>query len=235
MARHWLLMAAAGSGARLGADRPKQYLPLLGRTMLEHSLDRLLALPQVVGGVVVLANNDRYWPMLAYRGAKPLWLATGGEERCQSVLNGLLCLAEPASEEDWVLVHDAARPCVRSADLRHLLDTLADDPVGGLLAVPVCDTLKRADGSGRVLETVPRAGLWHAQTPQLFRYGLLRQALETCLKAGRQVTDESSALEAAGYAPRLVMGHADNFKVTRMEDLALAEFHLRHERSSCRG
>ncbi len=229
MTRCWALVVAAGRGQRMGGDRPKQYLTVAGRSILEHSLDRLLTLPAVVGGVVVLAGDDRYWPALGYRSAKPLLQALGGGERCQSVANGLQVLGEGADVDDWVLVHDAARPCVRRTDLERLLAAVADDPVGGLLAVPVRDTLKRADAAGRVRGTEARATLWHAQTPQMFRVGLLREALDRAFADGFMVTDEAAAVEALGHAPRLVAGHYDNIKITTAEDLALAERYLRQE------
>jgi 2-C-methyl-D-erythritol 4-phosphate cytidylyltransferase len=151
---------------------------------------------------------------------------TGGAERGQSVRNGLEALREWAGPDDWVLVHDAVRPCLCTEDLDRLLAELDDDPVGGLLAVPVRDTLKQADATGRVATTVDRAQLWHALTPQMFRLGLLCDALQSALARGLRVTDEAAAMEAAGFSPRLVEGRADNVKITRPEDLALAEFYL---------
>ena len=223
MTGYWLVLAAAGAGHRLGAGCPKQYLHLAGRSILEHSLDRLLSLPVIQGGVVVLPPDDSRFAALNYATGKPLWLATGGTERCQSVLNGLLALEGQAAEDDWILVHDAARPCVRRADLERLVSELADDPVGGLLAVPVRDTLKRADLDGRIVATEPREALWQAQTPQMFRLGTLRRALQAGLAAGRLVTDEAAAVESLGLKPRLIAGHYDNLKVTTAEDLVLAE------------
>ena len=156
------------------------------------------------------------------------WVVTGGAERCHSVLNGLEALRQHADLTDWVLVHDAARPCLAVADLDRLMNELADDPVGGLLAAPVRDTLKQADSAGRVATTVDRSRLWHALTPQMFRLGRLRDALNAALARGLLVTDEAGAMEAAGFAPRLIEGRADNVKITRPEDLALAEFYLAH-------
>lgn len=226
MTGHWLVLAAAGAGRRLGAASPKQYLCLAGRSILEHSLDRLLALPAIRGGVVVLAADDSRFSALNYTADKPLWRAEGGAERCQSVLNGLLALDGRAAEDDWILVHDAARPCVRPADLARLVNELIDDPVGGLLAVPVRDTLKRADAQGRIVATEPRDAFWQAQTPQMFRYGVLRRALQASITAGRPVTDEAAAVEALGLRPRLITGHYDNLKITTAEDLLLAEYYL---------
>lgn len=228
----WVVIPAAGVGARMTADRPKQYLPLAGRTVLEHSLSHFSQHSSVRGIVLSVAIEDAYWPALDLNTSVPLHCVAGGNERAHSVLNALqfldaLMQAEPPEAQDpWVLVHDAARPCVRAEDIDKLLSDLQDDPLGGLLAIPVRDTMKRADVNDCVVYSEPRAGLWHALTPQMFRLGCLKRSLEEALAQGQQVTDESSALELAGFTPRLVEGHADNIKITRPEDLALAEFFL---------
>jgi len=224
--RFWAVIPAAGSGSRMGAQLPKQYLPLAGRTVIEHSLARLAALQGCAGVVVALAADDAYWPTLNVTLNVPVQRVTGGTERCHSVLAALTWLLGVADVGEWVLVHDAARPCVRRADLERLLETRADDPVGGLLAVPVRDTLKRADADGRILATVDRADLWQAQTPQMFRLGALHGALTRAVAAGDLVTDEAAAMEREGRMPRLIEGHGDNIKITRPEDLLLAEFYL---------
>lgn len=226
--RHWAVVPSAGIGQRMGAAIPKQYLPLAGRPVIVHTLETLLRYPPIVGVAVAIGADDAWWPGIAARldTAKPLRVATGGAERGQSVLNGLEALREWADPDDWALVHDAARPCLNTGDLDRLLVELADDPVGGLLAVPVRDTLKQADAAGRVAVTVDRSRLWHALTPQMFRLGVLIDTLRAALARGLRVTDEASAMEAAGFAPRLVEGRADNLKITRPEDLALAEFYL---------
>ncbi len=225
----WIVIPAAGVGKRMGADVPKQYLPLQGRPVIVHTLERLAALPGVRGVMVAVSAEDRHWPALELSLPVPLWTAEGGVERCHSVLNALTDLGLHAQEADWVLVHDAARPCVRRADLERLVETLQDDPVGGLLAMPVRDTMKRAEPDGRVVTTEPREGLWHALTPQMFRLGALRHALEEAIEAEDLVTDEAAAMERAGFRPRLVEGHGDNIKITRPEDLALAEFFLQRQ------
>ncbi|MGQ7958927.1 2-C-methyl-D-erythritol 4-phosphate cytidylyltransferase [Pseudomonas sp. SP16.1] len=218
--KFWLVIPAAGVGARMAADRPKQYLQVAGRCILEHSLHCFLDHPGLLGAVVCLAADDPYWPQLAVAGDPRVRRAPGGRERADSVLAGLdLLLAGGAAADGWVLVHDAARPNLAREDLDRLLSILAEDPVGGLLAVPARDTLKRADADGRVAETVDRAVIWQAYTPQMFRLAALHRALAGALAAGAQVTDEASALEWAGQAPRLVEGRADNLKVTRPEDL----------------
>lgn len=216
----WAVIPAAGVGARMAADRPKQYLMLGGITILEHSLNCFLGHPSLLGVVVSLAADDPFWPNLACAGDPRLQRAAGGRERADSVLNALLHLhAQGAADEDWVLVHDAARPNLSRDDLDKLLGTLAQDPVGGLLAVPARDTLKRADAQGRVSETVDRSTIWQAYTPQMFRLGALHRALADSLVADVAITDEASAIEWAGQAPRLVEGRSDNIKVTRPEDL----------------
>lgn len=216
----WALIPAAGIGSRMRADRPKQYLQLADKTIIEHTLACFLGHPQLRGVVVSLAADDPYWPGLACADDPRIQRAEGGAERADSVLNGLLRLSEQGAEQhDWVLVHDAARPNLARGDLDVLLAQLASDPVGGLLAVPARDTLKRAGVDGRVQATVDRSAIWQAFTPQMFRLGELQRALADALIAGVAITDEASAMEWAGLAPRLIEGRADNLKVTRPEDM----------------
>ena len=228
--KYWALIPAAGIGRRMGGEVPKQYLPLGDKTVLEHTLDALARHPAIDGLVLVHGAGDPRVAALpdTMRG-KPLLRATGGAERSDSVLNGLERLAGHADDGDWVLVHDAARPCLRQEDLDRLIAAVRGHPVGGLLAVPVRDTMKRADAGNGVRATVDREGLWHALTPQMFRLGALRDALRMAQARGLAVTDDASAMEQAGQAPLLVEGHGDNLKITRPEDLALAEFHLRQQ------
>jgi 2-C-methyl-D-erythritol 4-phosphate cytidylyltransferase len=222
-ARRWAIVPAAGQGTRFGAGLPKQYVAVLGRPLLSWTLSALLAERRIDGVVVALAPGDRHWRDLPEADDPRVRHCLGGERRELSVANGLDALSAHASDTDWVLVHDAARPCLRGEDLDRLFTQLADDPVGGLLAAPVGDTLKRADASGRAQETVPRAGLWCAYTPQMFRFGLLARALRLCIERGRAVTDEAAAIESLGLRPRLVPGRTDNIKVTNPADAALAE------------
>lgn len=221
------VVPAAGAGRRMASDIPKQYLPLAGKTVIEHTLDALLSCPRIDSIVVAVASDDTDWPDIAshYR-KRPVESVTGGDERCHSVLNALDSLARTAQDGDWVLVHDAARPCLRAGDIVTLIDTLADDDSGGLLGVPVADTMKQVDAHGRIERTVVREGLWHALTPQMFRLAPLRAALCQALSAGRLVTDEAAAMELAGHRPRMVQGHRDNIKITLPADLALAAFYL---------
>jgi 2-C-methyl-D-erythritol 4-phosphate cytidylyltransferase len=225
--RRWAVVAAAGRGERYGGRTPKQYLRLAGRPVLSWSLRALLAEPSIDAVVVALAEGDRRFARLPEAKDARVRTCRGGARREHSVASALQALGARARDEDWVLVHDAARPCLRRSDLRALMAGVAGDPVGGLLAVPLADTLKSADGEGRSARTVPREGLWRALTPQMFRYGLLRRALALCLDRDRGVTDEAAAIELLGLRPRLVHGRADNLKVTHREDLALAAGVLR--------
>lgn len=226
---YYALVPAAGSGARMGSALPKQYLPLAGRPLIWHALATLCAVPQITRVFVVLAPDDESWPAADMAGlaAKLEVLCCGGETRAQSVTNGLRAMAEgfPGIVDDWVLVHDAARPCLTVAQVQRLIDEVGEDDAGGILAIPVADTLKHASrrkddllNAPHVMATVPREGLWQAQTPQMFRHRLLLDALDFA----PQVTDESSAIEALGLHPRLVEADSLNFKVTYPRDLELA-------------
>ena len=230
--RYWSVVPAAGVGRRMGGDLPKQYLPLRGRPLIEHALLRLLEQPRIERVVVALAESDPWWDALDIASHPSIIRVGGGSERADSVLNGLLALAELAAPDDWVLVHDAARPCLHREDLKRLINGLQQHPVGGLLGVPLHDTVKRATADGEVLETLPREQLWRAFTPQMFRYARLRSALERARQKGLAVTDEASAMEQAGLRPLLVEGRADNIKITRPEDLVLAGFYLEQDRSN---
>ena len=217
-------MPAAGSGSRFGAAVPKQYAALLGRTVIEWALAPFLADAQCAGVVVALAAADAQWPQVAARLPGSIVTVAGGAHRSGSVLNGLTALAGRADDRDWALVHDAARPCLPAADLARLLHSLGEQETGGLLAVPGADTLKLASGTdpGRVERTVDRTGLWRALTPQMFRIGALRAALQAAHADGRIPTDESQALEWQGARPQLVAGSAANLKVTTAQDLVVA-------------
>lgn len=223
----WCVVPAAGRGARFGAERPKQYVDLAGRPLIEWTLARLAAAPCVAGLVVVLAPDDAHWPSIRLPHGKPVLTAAGGAERCDSVLAGLHALPADVDAYDFVLVHDAARPCVRADDIARLLEQAG--PGGGLLAAPLRDTLKRADAASRVVATEPRESRWRALTPQAFRRGELTAALEAARAAGIVVTDEAMAMERAGHRPLLVEGAESNIKVTTPADLALAEYLLSRE------
>jgi 2-C-methyl-D-erythritol 4-phosphate cytidylyltransferase len=232
--KYWAVIPAAGAGRRMGSDQPKQYLELLGKTVLEHTIERLANTPEIQGVVVTLSPDDGYWSELGITCDKPLFKVEGGAERCHSVLNALDFLNGVADHNDWVLVHDAARPCLRQDDIERLINELNSHPVGGLMGLPVSDTVKRTDAAGDVLQTVERNHLWRALTPQMFRLGELREALRGAIDNSQLVTDEASAIELTGKAPHMVEGHADNIKITRPQDLKLAELYLtQQENESC--
>lgn len=226
MLRYSALIPAAGSGARMATELPKQYALLAGKPMIRHAVERLCGHPRIDQVFVVLAPGDQRFAALDWGdcGGKLSALYCGGETRAASVFNGLLAANNAFEADDWVLVHDAARPCLNNADIDRLLEEIGDGDVGGLLAVPVVDTLKRANAAGEVLQTEDRDHLWRAQTPQMFRYRVLLEALRRADIA--VVTDEASAVEQTGARPKLVTGSASNLKVTWPEDMALAELIL---------
>jgi len=222
----WAIVVAAGRGSRFGGELPKQYVEVAGRPLLGHALDAVLSHPGVRGAVVVLAEGDRHWPGWDRLHDKPLLACTGGDSRAGSVLAGLLALPHEVRADEFVLVHDAARPNLRHDDLTALLERGRADPVGAILAAPVRDTLKRAGDDGGIDRTEPRERLWRALTPQLFRRLQLGRALESAREAGVAVTDEAMAMERQGMRPLLVEGDEDNFKITTASDLARFEFIL---------
>jgi 2-C-methyl-D-erythritol 4-phosphate cytidylyltransferase len=224
--RYYLVIPAAGSGRRFASAVPKQYAALGSSTVIEHALAPFEADPDCAGIVVAVAPDDHLWPAIAARRSRLVETAEGGEQRAHSVRNALRALAARARDDDWVMVHDAARPCITAADLSALKKELASHPVGGLLAMPVADTLKRAleqaSNVTHVDGTLDRGGLWRAATPQVFRIGVLLRALEQAIASGSIPTDEAQAIEWSGQRPRLIAGRADNIKVTTGDDLALA-------------
>ena len=221
----WCVVPAAGRGTRMGADCPKQYLPLAGKPLIAHTLERLAAHPRIAGLMVVLGARDEFWPGTTSLHGKPVRVAIGGAERSDSVLAGIDALPSEVGDTDFVLVHDAARPCVRMNDITRLIER-ASEADGGLLGAPLRDTLKRAGEGGFSLATEPREQRWRAFTPQMFRRGELVAALRAVSRDGRAVSDEAMAMELAGFRPLLVEGAEDNIKVTTAADLALAEFLL---------
>jgi len=222
--RYFLVMPAAGSGRRFSSQVPKQYAALGGSTVIEHALATFEADSDCAGIVVAIAADDALWPAVAARHPHRVETTPGGVQRAYSVRNALRALAARVRDDDWIMVHDAARPCFCASDLATLKRELARHAVGGLLAVPLADTLKRAGDAvpTEAAATVDRAGLWRAATPQVFRFGPLLRALDAALDAGRIPTDEAQAIEWAGLAPRLIAGRADNIKVTTADDLMLA-------------
>ncbi len=233
----WAIVPAAGVGKRMQSNIPKQYLSLNERPVLEHTLNTLLDNKHIAGLVVALQTDDGYWPDIKIHSEKPVLRAEGGAERVDSVLSALNCLMENDlfnADIDWVMVHDAVRPCLQQHDINKLV-TAVDSDDGGLLALPVRDTMKRQvvneiGINTRVDKTVDRENLWHALTPQYFPAGILKKALETALQNKQTVTDESSAMEMFGFSPRLVTGDETNIKITRPDDLKLAVLYLSAQR-----
>ncbi|MGR8930947.1 MAG: 2-C-methyl-D-erythritol 4-phosphate cytidylyltransferase [Gammaproteobacteria bacterium] len=223
----WAVVPAAGVGKRMQADRPKQYLPLAGKTVIEHTLSRLLDSGAFRAVSVAISVEDPYWPELSISRHPNIITAPGGKERADSVLSALKALEGKASDDDWVLVHDAARPCLTSGDIQLQISTLKNDAVGGILALSSHDTLKHVDGD-TVTATIDRKHVWRALTPQMFKYGMLRDALQQT-EGNPAVTDEASALELLGFKPKIVEGRPDNIKITRPEDLALAQFYMEQQ------
>jgi len=225
MALFHVVIPAAGTGSRMNSELPKQYLSLAGKSVIEHTLDVFDASPLIHSIIIALSPEDDHWDRFnIHRSEKTHVVRCGGASRAETVLNALNHLKSYASVEDWVLVHDAARPGLTQAALTRLITELAENPVGGILAIPLADTLKRADNERRIAETESRENLWQAQTPQMFRYGVLQEALLAC---GNVPTDESQAVEALGLQPKIVPGEARNFKITYPQDLQLAEALLR--------
>jgi len=225
----WAVVPAAGIGARMQADRPKQYLLLDNKPVLQYTLERLACHPDIEGIVIALAEHDEWWPQLELTLPCPLLIAKGGKERADSVLNALELLATKTDYDPWVLVHDAARPCLRHEDIDRMLKTLLNHEVGGILGIPVTDTVKRVDANKTIQETVCRNGLWRAATPQMFRSQQLLKALNIAFEQGLSVTDEASAMELTGWGPMIVEGHSDNIKITIPQDLALAQLYLQQQ------
>ncbi|MEX2367211.1 MAG: 2-C-methyl-D-erythritol 4-phosphate cytidylyltransferase [Pseudohongiellaceae bacterium] len=226
--RYWAIIPAAGLGRRMGATVAKQYLRIDHRTILELTIERLHRIGRLEKIVLVLHPEDSSWTFLNTSHYSNIVTAAGGEERCHSVLNGLEYLKNEAADNDWILVHDAVRPCVSVGDIEKLISVLADDPVGGILASRVRETVKRAGGD-TILETLNREDLWLAATPQMFRYRILHDAMEAAIGNNLQATDEAAAVEAMGLNVKLVTGRSDNIKVTHPEDIELARFILEQE------
>ncbi len=225
--KYWVVIPAAGVGTRMDADIPKQYIPVYGKTILEHTLDCFLQREDINSIVVAIAENDKHWSSLSVSSDPRVITTQGGAERYQSVLNGLKVLSGRASENDWVMVHDAARPCLHQSAIDRLMVELDSHPVGGILALQCADTMKRANAENEIEGTVERENLWRAQTPQMFRYKKLLLSLETALENNMRVTDEAMAIELAGLKPKLIDGHQENIKITKNDDLSNAENYLK--------
>lgn len=228
----WVIVPAAGVGSRMQADKPKQYLPLGKSTVIENTLNRLSALPKVKGIVVALSENDTYWDTICKPDNVNIITAVGGTERCHSVFNALQVIQHEVDKDDWVMVHDAARPCFRIDDIAVLYARIQEHAaIGGLLGLPVADTLKRVNHDKHVVETVSREQLWRALTPQVFPYKTLYHALAKTLEDNIALTDDCQVVELIGEQPVIVESSAMNIKITRPDDLRLAEIYLQELQS----
>ncbi len=231
----WAVLPAAGIGRRMGSSIPKQYLSIDGAPLILHSLRRLSAVKKIKKIVVVIHPEDSRWAELEKsikeEFGNRIITVMGGGERYESVLNGLTALTEFAGKDDWVLVHDAVRPCVRTSDIENLIQKVSLHSIGGLLGSPVDNTLKRVDKELTVIETVDRESYWNALTPQMFRFALLKESIQTVVVSGEQVTDEAAAMEVAGFKPIMIAGHKDNIKITVEADLVLASQILKNQAS----
>jgi len=231
----WAIVPAAGVGHRMGSAIPKQYLPLCGKPVIAHTLERIAQIEDLSGLLLVLHPDDQQFAEFFYAEAgavETLEIVRGGDERCHSVLNAVLSLKTRAQPDDWVLVHDAARPCVRATDIDALVQALGSHPVGGLLARPVSDTLKQVNSNHEVLKTVDRSTHWQALTPQMFRFDILLRALSAAVASGDKITDDAAAVEALGLKPLVVPGSTDNIKITHESDLGLAECIIEQQAST---
>lgn len=228
--KYWAVIPAAGVGKRMASKIPKQYLQLAGKTVLEQTLSIFLQHPDISGIVVAVTQGDPYWQDILensmQENIQSVIVAPGGNERCHSVLNALQALSHHASDDDWALVHDAARPCLQGNDIDRLIKQLSETSDGGLLGLPMADTVKRCDNDQKVISTVDRSKLWRALTPQMFPLKLLKDSLQAAINCNALVTDEASAIELQGLKPQMVEGHPGNIKITHPGDLQLAELFL---------
>ncbi len=220
--RIWAVIPAAGVGKRYSSDIPKQYLSLNGMPVLLHSINKFVKLDEIHEILVALNPDDEFWQKLNFSHPKVKTI-NGGPERCNSVNSALEELSGRAENGDWILVHDAVRPCISDFDLNKIIEIVHDEDVGGLLACPILDTIKEVGDNLDVLKTIPREGLWSAMTPQIFRYELLKKALNAVLNSGRSVTDEAKAIELIGLTPKIIEGDKTNIKITHPSDMVLAE------------
>ncbi|QIA64255.1 2-C-methyl-D-erythritol 4-phosphate cytidylyltransferase [Vibrio astriarenae] len=228
----YAIIPAAGVGSRMQADKPKQYLTLQGKTILEHTAALFLQRDDIKQVIIAVSADDPYFDSLSFASHPKVVRVAGGKERADTVLSALQYIDAQEDGECWAMVHDAARPCLQQVDIDKLKEGVSGHPVGGILAAPVRDTMKRGNAQANIDSTVDRDNLWHALTPQLFPLQSLKESLEKALSEGYQVTDEASALEFVGQAPALIAGRADNIKITRPEDLALAQFYLMNATSN---
>ncbi|MEM6998785.1 MAG: 2-C-methyl-D-erythritol 4-phosphate cytidylyltransferase [Pseudomonadota bacterium] len=226
-AKYWIVIPAAGVGKRMETNKPKQYISVDNKTIIEHAINCFIDREEIESIVVAISETDDYWPELEIASHNKVVTVAGGAERYNSVFNGLSELKNKADENDWVLVHDAVRPCLSQSAIDRLMIKLRTHDIGGILAMPCRDTMKRANSANEIVNTVERESLWHAQTPQMFKYGKLFSAIEKVLNEDILITDEAMAMELVGYKPILVEGHQENIKITHKDDLQFLEQYLK--------
>ena len=224
--KYWVVIPAAGEGLRMGVDKPKQYISINNKTIIEHTIDCFIYREEIEKIIVAISKEDEFWSTLEISDHDKIMTVSGGKERYQSVLNSLKMLSSEAEDDDWVMVHDAARPCLNQSAIDRLIIQLKGHDIGGILAMPCRDTMKRSNDTGEIDETVERQSLWHAQTPQMFKYGKLLLAIQDALKNKAVVTDEAMAVERLGFKPMLVLGHQENIKLTYKDDLESLRLYL---------
>ena len=224
--KYWVVIPAAGEGLRMGVDKPKQYISINNKTIIEHTIDCFIYREEIEKIIVAISKEDEFWSTLEISDHDKIMTVSGGKERYQSVLNSLKMLSSEAEDDDWVMVHDAARPCLNQSAIDRLIIQLKGHDIGGILAMPCRDTMKRSNDTGEIDETVERQSLWHAQTPQMFKYGKLLLAIQDALKNKAVVTDEAMAVERLGFKPMLVLGHQENIKLTYKDDLESLKAYL---------
>ena len=224
--KYWVVIPAAGEGLRMDVGKPKQYISINNKTIIEHTIDCFIYREEIEKIIVAISKEDEFWATLEISGHDKIMTASGGKERYQSVLNSLQMLSGEAKDDDWVMVHDAARPCLNQSAIDRLIIELKTHDIGGILAMPCRDTMKRASDTGEIDGTVERQSLWHAQTPQMFKYGKLLLAIQDALKNKAAITDEAMAVERLGFKPMLVLGHQENIKLTYKDDLESLKAYL---------
>ena len=224
--KYWVVIPAAGIGKRMGDDIPKQYISVCGKTVIEHTIDNFISRNEIENICISISESDNYWPTLPISKNEKIITTIGGSERYESVYNGLRAIQDKATEDDWVLVHDAVRPCLKKSIIDRLITDISSHDVGGILALPCSETMKRVNNSNEVEETINRQTAWRAQTPQMFKYKKLLLAIEKVINEDIFITDEAMAMELSNHKPIVILGDENNIKITHKTDLKYLELFL---------
>ena len=225
--KYWVVIPAAGIGRRMGGDIPKQYVSVNGKTIVEHTIDNFIGRKEIENICIAISESDKYWPALPISKNKKMITTIGGSERYESVYNGLCALKDKANNDDWVLVHDAVRPCLKKSIIDRLITDINSNDVGGILALPCFETMKKVNNNRHIEETINREIIWRAQTPQVFKYKKLLLAIENAINENIHITDEAMAMEILNYKPIVIMGDEKNIKITHQTDLKHLELFLK--------